>query len=44
MFLHSKEVYNRILEQPNGAKKIRELKGWNKKTKYWFEKNKKRKK
>ena len=38
MFIHSQQVFNRILKEPNGAIRIREIKDWNKKSKYWFEK------
>lgn len=30
--------YNRLLKEKDGAKKIRNIKGWNKETPYWFEK------
>jgi len=36
--IHSMEFYQRLLKEPDGAKKIRNIMGWNKKTPYWFEK------
>lgn len=30
--------YQRLLKEKDGAKRIREIKGWTKKTPYWFEK------
>jgi len=35
--VHSMEFYQRLLKEPNGSEKARELLGWQKERKYWFE-------
>ena len=38
IYNHSNKSFDDILLEPDGKEKIRKLKGWNKKTPYWFEK------